>query len=68
MRGPRDAPIGSADSASEGAAERESYQARPQLRPGDIVGAVPGVVATQHCGDGKADPYFLVPERRCARA
>jgi outer membrane receptor protein involved in Fe transport len=59
IRGPRDAGIGSADSASEGAAERESYQSRPKLRPGDIVEAVPGVVATQHSGDGKANQYFL---------
>jgi outer membrane receptor protein involved in Fe transport len=59
VRGPRDATIGSADSASEGAAERESFQARPKLRPGDIVEAVPGVVATQHSGDGKANQYFL---------
>jgi hypothetical protein len=59
IHGPRDADIGSADSASEGAAERESYEARPKLRPGDIVEAVPGVVATQHSGDGKANQYFL---------
>ncbi|MGA0569821.1 TonB-dependent receptor [Variovorax sp. VNK109] len=59
IEGPRDASIGSADSASEGAAERESYQSRPKLRPGDIVEAVPGVVATQHSGDGKGNQYFL---------
>jgi len=59
VRGPRDATIGTADSASEGAAERESFQTRPKLRPGDIVEAVPGVVATQHSGDGKANQYFL---------
>jgi len=57
--GPADAQIGSADSASEGAAERESFQSRPKLRPGDIIEAVPGVVATQHSGDGKANQYFL---------
>ncbi|MGF6528092.1 TonB-dependent receptor [Variovorax sp. PvP013] len=59
VRGPRDASIGTADSASEGAVERDSYQSRPKLRPGDIVEAVPGVVATQHSGDGKANQYFL---------
>lgn len=59
VRGPRDVTIGLADSASEGAVERESFQARPKLRPGDIVEAVPGVVATQHSGDGKANQYFL---------
>jgi len=59
VHGPRDAALGEADSASEGAAERASFQARPRLRPGDIVEAVPGVVATQHSGDGKANQYFL---------
>jgi len=59
VNGPRDAAIGTADSASEGAVERESFQSRPKLRPGDIVEAVPGVVATQHSGDGKANQYFL---------
>jgi hypothetical protein len=57
--GPRNPGIGEADSASEGAAERESFQSRPKLRPGDIIEAVPGVVATQHSGDGKANQYFL---------
>jgi hypothetical protein len=56
--GPLDASIGTADSASEGAADLASFQARPKLRPGDIVEAVPGVVATQHSGDGKANQYF----------
>jgi len=59
VQGPRDAAIGTADSASEGAAEQASFQSRPKLRPGDIVEAVPGVVATQHSGDGKANQYFL---------
>ena len=59
VQGPQDASIGVADSASEGAVERESFQSRPKLRPGDIVEAVPGVVATQHSGDGKANQYFL---------
>ncbi|QHI99722.1 TonB-dependent receptor [Xylophilus rhododendri] len=59
VRGPRDAAIGLADSASEGAVEKTSFQTRPKLRPGDIVEAVPGVVATQHSGDGKANQYFL---------
>ncbi|MFT3813566.1 MAG: TonB-dependent receptor [Acidovorax sp.] len=59
VHGPRDASIGTADSASEGAAEQASFQTRPKQRPGDIVEAVPGVVATQHSGDGKANQYFL---------
>src|SRR5262249_49328482 len=57
--GPRDAEIGMAQSASEGAAEREVFRARPKLRPGDIIESVPGVVSTQPSGDGKANQYFL---------
>ena len=50
---------GGADSASEGAIAGEVYQARPKLRPGDVVETIPGIVATQHSGDGKANQYFL---------
>lgn len=59
VSGPRDAAVGVADTASEGAVERQAFRTRPKLRPGDIVEAVPGVVATQHSGDGKANQYFL---------
>jgi hypothetical protein len=57
--GANDPAIGEADSASEGAVESESIQNRPKLRAGDLIEAVPGVVATQHSGDGKANQYFL---------
>lgn len=33
--------------------------AAAQAATGDIVEAVPGVVATRHSGDGKASHYFL---------
>jgi hypothetical protein len=56
VQGPQGASIGVADSASEGAVERESLQSRPKLRPGDIVGAVPRVVATQRTGDAAQHP------------
>ena len=59
IRGLRDSLIGDADTASEGAVQPESLQRRPKLRPGDVIEAVPGVVATQHSGDGKANQYFL---------
>ncbi|TMH79199.1 MAG: TonB-dependent receptor, partial [Betaproteobacteria bacterium] len=34
-------------------------EARPMLRPGEVLEYVPGVIITQHSGDGKANQYFL---------
>ncbi len=50
---------GLADSASEGIVTSKQLRTRPLLRPGDLVEAVPGLVATQHAGEGKANQYFL---------
>ncbi len=51
--------IGTARSASEGSTGRQALQARPIQRSGEIVETVPGLIATQHSGDGKANQYFL---------
>ncbi len=51
--------IGTADSASEGVVGFEDIQLPPLLRVGELVEAVPGMVATQHSGTGKANQYFL---------
>jgi hypothetical protein len=32
---------------------------RPVTRPGDILEAAPGLIVTQHSGEGKANQYFL---------
>ncbi|HEX7892184.1 MAG TPA: TonB-dependent receptor [Ramlibacter sp.] len=50
---------GVADSASEGVVTSRQLRTRPVLRAGDIMEAVPGLVATQHAGEGKANQYFL---------
>jgi hypothetical protein len=50
---------GTGDSASEGFITREGILARPLLRPGEVLEAIPGMVVTQHSGDGKANQYFL---------
>ncbi|MFT3818229.1 MAG: TonB-dependent receptor [Rubrivivax sp.] len=34
-------------------------KSRPALRPGEVLEFVPGVIVTQHSGDGKASQYFL---------
>jgi outer membrane receptor protein involved in Fe transport len=50
---------GVADSASEGIVTSKQLRTRPVLRAGDIMESVPGLVATQHAGEGKANQYFL---------
>jgi len=51
--------IGTADSASQGAVTGRELEAVPAYRPGEILESVPGVVVTQHSGEGKANQYFL---------
>jgi outer membrane receptor protein involved in Fe transport len=51
--------VGTSDAASEGTVTAELIASRPALRPGEILEFVPGVIVTQHSGDGKANQYFL---------
>jgi outer membrane cobalamin receptor len=50
---------GKAGAASEGVVGASRLSVRPLLRAGDIMESVPGLVATQHSGEGKANQYFL---------
>jgi len=50
---------GVATSASEGVVTSKQLRTRPLLRAGDVMESVPGLVATQHAGEGKANQYFL---------
>ena len=51
--------LGEADTASRGQASREELLERPWLRKGELLESVPGLVVTQHSGDGKANQYFV---------
>ncbi|MBI1339157.1 TonB-dependent receptor [bacterium] len=51
--------IGEAHSASEGVVGYADFEDRPLSRIGELVEVVPGVIATQHSGEGKANQYFL---------
>src|SRR5258708_4841945 len=51
--------VGTAGSASEGTVGANRLETRPLLRPGEVLETVPGVIVTQHSGDGKANQYFL---------
>ena len=51
--------IGEAGAASEGVVGYADFEDRPLSRVGELVEVIPGVVATQHSGEGKANQYFL---------
>jgi outer membrane receptor protein involved in Fe transport len=51
--------VGIAETPSEGSVGYVELEGRPFLRRGELLEVVPGVVITQHSGDGKANQYFL---------
>ncbi|MDD5249840.1 MAG: TonB-dependent receptor [Rhodocyclaceae bacterium] len=51
--------IGEAATASEGTVTASQLENRPLLRPAEVLEAVPGLVISQHSGDGKANQYYL---------
>jgi hypothetical protein len=51
--------IGIAGSASQGVVGQPEFKYRPLARAGELVEVVPGTLATQHSGSGKANQYFL---------
>jgi hypothetical protein len=51
--------LGIAQSASQGAITARQLDARPVLRSGEVLETVPGVVISQHSGEGKANQYYL---------
>ena len=59
VRGRAEDILGVAVGASEGAIGEEDLKDLPLLRRGEIMETVPGLVVTQHSGDGKANQYFL---------
>ena len=54
-----EAKIGVAHAASEGTVAGADLLVRPLLRVSELLEAVPGMVAAQHSGSGKANQYFL---------
>jgi len=59
VRGRIDNLIGKASSAAEGFVGHAELEERPILRPGELLETVPGVVISQHSGEGKANQYYL---------
>jgi outer membrane receptor protein involved in Fe transport len=51
--------LGSSDAASQGSVTSKLIESRPILRPAEVLEFVPGVIVSQHSGDGKANQYYL---------
>ncbi len=51
--------VGTSDAASQGSVNATLIENRPTLRPGEILEFVPGLIVSQHSGDGKANQYYL---------
>ena len=51
--------LGTADSASQGVVGYDDFSTRPLARVAELMEVIPGMIATQHSGPGKANQYFL---------
>lgn len=59
VNGHYDNAVGTSDAASQGTVTAELIRNRPAQRTGELLEFVPGMIVTQHSGDGKANQYFL---------
>ncbi len=51
--------VGIAAAASQGAITAAQLEARPIMRVGEVLETVPGLIVSQHSGEGKANQYYL---------
>jgi len=58
LENPTENLVGIASAASQGAITAEQLEARPIMRPAEVLETVPGLIASQHSGEGKANQYW----------
>lgn len=51
--------LGLAQSASQGLVPADRIRQVPLLRPAEVLEQTPGLIVSQHAGDGKANQYYL---------
>ena len=59
LENPAENLVGIASAASQGAITAAQLEARPVMRPAEVLETVPGLVVSQHSGEGKANQYYL---------
>ena len=51
--------VGVADSANVGTVTQQQLEARSVYRPGELLETAPGLIVSQHSGEGKANQFYL---------
>jgi hypothetical protein len=51
--------VGVAFAASQGAVTARQLETRPIMRSGEVLETVPGLIISQHSGEGKANQYYV---------
>lgn len=60
IEGSRNSQIGVANSSSAGVITQKQLEARTVYRPGELLEATPGLIVSQHSGEGKANQFTCV--------
>ena len=56
---PGESLVGIASASTQGAVTAQQIESRPIARAGDVLETIPGLVISQHSGEGKANQYYL---------
>jgi outer membrane receptor protein involved in Fe transport len=59
VEGSRPTQLGAAASASSGVVSQKQLEARTVYRPGELLEVTPGLIVSQHSGEGKANQFYL---------
>ena len=59
VQDPAQSLVGIASASSQGAVTAGQLEVRPVMRAGEVLETVPGMVISQHSGEGKANQYYL---------
>ena len=59
VTGSRNSQLGVAESANSGVVTQKQLEARTVYRPGELLEATPGLIVSQHSGEGKANQFYL---------
>ena len=59
VEGARQTQLGVASTASTGVVTQKQLEARTVYRPGELLEVTPGLIVSQHSGEGKANQFYL---------
>lgn len=59
VQGSRNSLLERAETANTGVVTQQQLDARTVYRPGEVLEATPGLVVSQHSGEGKANQFYL---------